>query len=241
MRHHPGPHPDRRGRRSACLGALTIAVFAVVVPLSGCSSSAKAPASGGATATRVSGTPPASGTATSPSPAANTSPAAAASATADPSAFQLVPNTGPNNAYTISVPSTWQIEDVAPTIRRYVMFTNKTRVAQFTVNCAAGGTVADLSATDARLVQTIGGKYAVNGIIDVTVASLHGKQTEYTAPLTSTGTTGGPNQETRVLYLQGTACAWQILMQTYGNGLLQHYTPLFDAILATFKPATPGG
>jgi hypothetical protein len=163
---------------------------------------------------------------------------AATSAPIDPTSVTLQPDSGAVDAYTIQIPTDWQAENIpAPGGfgRRYTLSENGTRAAQLTVRCERGASIDDLAATDKRLITSIYGTYGANGVTDVTLAGLQGHATDYSI--------GGKGltQDSRVMYLQGKICGWQILLQAFGSGQLPRYIPLFELILSTFKPVAEGG
>jgi hypothetical protein len=190
--------------------------------------------------------PPSGSTSTSSPGAASGSPSPAVAPTpAGPGSFQLQPDDSANTAFSIQFPVGWQAENVVVPggfARRYFTTRDGARTVAITVRCAPGETIASLSKLDASLVGgTLHGQYNLAGLTSVTAGGLQGQTTDYTVPLGSTGDPNGQQQESRVLYLQGTSCAWQILLQTFATGQRQVYSALFDAVLATFQPATPGG
>ena len=174
----------------------------------------------------------------SPTTAVTLPTAAAANTPIAPASVTLQPDTGAQDAYNIEIPASWQAENIpAPGGfgRRYTLFENGNRIAQLTVRCERGATIADLAATDERLITSIQGTYGANGVTDVTLAGLQGQSTDYSI--------GGMGlaQDARVIYLQGKVCGWEIILQAFGSGQLPHYTLLFETILATFKPVAAGG
>lgn len=181
-------------------------------------------------------------------PAGSTVPPVAAA----PGAFPTIPSmaqpqtvTGPQNAYTIEIPAGWQGTDLTMPggfARRYGSLQGSVQGPQVTVRCAPGETIDALSTEDQHIVGNARGAYGVGGFTAVTVAGLRGKQTNYTIPLSGVAIgSGGAVVEARVVYLQGTSCAWQFLLQAFGTGQAQRYSGLFNQVLATFRPATPGG
>jgi len=157
----------------------------------------------------------------------------------DASSFQLEPVTGEFDSYIIQIPQGWQTEEIAAPggfIRRYVMFQSdtRTRMASITLRCEPGAAVDLMMQEDAKVVDSVNGKYGLGGTKDVRVANLSGKQTDYTV-------TAGAPVASRVVYLGGASCGWRILFQVFGGGELQPYAQLFDKMLATFQPGTPGG
>ena len=218
-------------------GRTLLRVALLLVPLAivagGCSSNSKSNSTATPPADATSAPSP-TATATGPSPTSATE-----SATADGSGgFNLQPDANSTDAYTIEVPVGWQAENIPEPGgfgRRYSFILNGAQTAQVTVRCQAGGTVADLMQADQSIVTSLGGVYGTGGSMDVTVGGMPGKQTGYTL------TVGGRPQETRVLYLQGKICGWVLLLQAFGAGQLAHYTPLFNAIVATFNPVMAGG
>jgi hypothetical protein len=170
-----------------------------------------------------------------PAPAQSPAPAPTA---VDPAAVPLQPDAGAEGAYTIQVPVGWTAENIpAPGGfgRRYTLFVDGARSAQVTVRCERGASIDSLVTTDSRLVGSLQGQYGSGGMADVVVGGLTGRATAYTLVV------GGVPQETRAVYLQGTLCGWQILLQAFGRGQLARYTPLFERVLATFSPSIAGG
>lgn len=206
-----------------------IAIVAVAVALAACGSDSK-PATTPSPATRVTPSPAPGGTVAAPSAIApGATPTAALQATPDPGLF---------NTFTIDAPAGWTTEDVrlpGGFGRRYVLTLNGTRTAQISINCQSDATIDAMVQQDSAIVTHLGGTFG-STLKDVTVGGIPGKEGQYTVPLGSTGTVGGPDQQTRVIYLIGSKCGWHILLQTFGAGLAR-YNAEFDAALATFKPS----
>jgi len=215
----------RRSVLAVAALCLSMAMFAGACDSSSKSSPSPTPAgtSEQPTATAASGSP---------------TPVAPVATVVDPASTPLQPDPDSGEAYTLQYPVGWSATNIpAPGGfgRRYARTLNGAMEAQITIRCAAGGTVDALMLTDQSLVTGIHGNWAVNGIVDMTVAGMTGKRVEYTLAF------GGRQQEARVLYLQGKICGWVILEQAYGTGQLARYAPLFNAIVATFNPTTAGG
>jgi hypothetical protein len=140
---------------------------------------------------------------------------------------------GPFDSYVIQVPPQWTEEKVPVPGgfgMRYVLMARDTRVVEVTLECAVGGTVDQLMKLDAAVVRGLRGQYDPTTAVDVDVGGLKAKQVDFHIVLVTAVI------EQRAVYLEADPCAWKVVFHAFGQGLRAQYEPLFDRILASFRP-----
>jgi hypothetical protein len=167
-----------------------------------------------------------------PSSSASGSPAStpAPLPTIDPN-VPLVEYRSPDPAYSVGYPEGW--ENVSPGAPNptFGWSIEGRPIAQLTVYCTKGQnlTVDSLIERDRAILGQYGATIPAEAT-PVELAGVSGTQVTYTV-----GIGGLPIEQVAAYAVKGD-CGWRIGLATYVPGTLQSYLPLFQRILASFRP-----
>lgn len=151
----------------------------------------------------------------------------------DPDSFELREVAGQFDSYTIDVPSEWAGEDLRTPGgfgQRYVMEQDGVQTVIATVRCEVGATLDDMMWLDGQITRGLNGQYVPEDAAEVTMGTLRGRRVDFSIPFVSFGI------DHRTYYFHVDPCGWRIDFQTLGTGLREHYSRLFERIVASFHP-----
>lgn len=134
--------------------------------------------------------------------------------------------------FSIGYPEGWNVQTPGGVFSAFTWSTNGRPIAQLTLLCNQGEnlTVDGLISSDRAIIASGGGSVPSEPT-PIEVAGLPGKQTTYEVNL------GGLTVEQVAAYVVSGECGWRIGLATYGPGTREPYLPLFDRILASFRPS----
>jgi hypothetical protein len=134
--------------------------------------------------------------------------------------------------FSIGYPEGWKVEVPGGIFSAFTWSISGRPIAQVTLLCNQGEnmTVDGLIASDRQIIASAGGS-APSEPTPIEIAGLPGKQTTYETNF------GGLTAEQAAVYVVSGECGWRIGLATYGPGTREPYLPLFDRILASFRPS----
>jgi len=148
----------------------------------------------------------------------------------------LVAYHSPDKGYSLAYPEGWEVVAEGGFTDYFVWRAESGRTyAQLAVSCRTaeqGGTSPDrMASQDVQMIKEFGGG-AVNptDVGPIQVGDLPGKQFTYTYQLS------GLTVEQVAAYVVHGACGWRLALASYGPGTLGPYLPLFQRIIAAFRP-----
>jgi len=163
----------------------------------------------------------------SPSPASTPAPLP----TIDPN-VPLVEYRSPDPGYSVSYPEGWDLNfSPGAPVANFDWTVVGRPIAQLTVTCFKGQnqTVESLIQQDTAILGQYAGTVPTEST-PVELAGVSGKQLTYTVGF------GGLTIEQVAAYAVKGDCGWRIGLATYIPGTLQSYLPLFQRIIASFRP-----
>jgi hypothetical protein len=150
--------------------------------------------------------------------------------TVDPN-VDLTDYRSPDKGYSLGYPQGWEKASVG-SLDQFLVKTESGKVAaQLTVNCLQAGsdwTPEFLMTVDASAAH-IAGQVQLGQVTDVEVDGVAGKERRYSIDVQ------GLTIEHVAAYVIHGDCGWRIGLNSYGQGTLAPYVPLFDRILASFR------
>jgi len=144
----------------------------------------------------------------------------------------LVEYQSPDKGYTLGYPSGWEVE-AGPDLFADI-FARKSEsgrsLAQLNVSCNKDAlTTEKLAGIDAAVASRYGA-VDPSGVTPVEIAGTTGGQLRYRIGVAGTAI------EQVAVYAPGDECGWRLALAAYGDGTLASYLPLFERIVASFRP-----
>jgi hypothetical protein len=134
-------------------------------------------------------------------------------------------------AFSIGYPEGWVVQTPGGSFSAFTWSTDGRPIAQLTLVCdQETKTVDGLIAKDRQIIAQAGGG-DLSEPTPVEIAGLPGKEITYEVNF------GSLTAEQVAAYVVSGDCGWRIGIAAYGSGTRQPYLPLFDRILASFRPS----
>ena len=133
--------------------------------------------------------------------------------------------------YSIGYPEGWNVQTPGGVFSVFTWSTDGRPIAQLTLLCdRETKTVDGLIIKDRQIIAGAGGSVPSEPT-DIEVAGQPGKEITYEV------TFGALTAEQVAAYVLSGDCGWRIGLETYGSNTREPYLPLFDRILASFRPS----
>lgn len=148
----------------------------------------------------------------------------------------LVEHHSTHKGYTLSYPEGWRVMAGEEFTDYFVWRAESGRTyAQVSISCRDPGdqasTPEQMVRFDAHAINELGaGRVSPSEATPLEVGGLPGRQLRYTHMLS------GLKVQQVVAYAVSERCGWRISLAVYGDASMEPYLPLFQRIIATFRP-----